>query len=228
MTTDSDKIRGSINVPLSSKGANQARTVGQKFAASGGAHEIVSSVLNRTLDTGRAIQAANPRAKLYKTPALQSWGLGMYEGQPQKAVQGKIKGLIANPNRKAPGRSAQSTSAGESLNGFKKRYLPHMRAEIHDSVTTGPKKKIIVTHGRGVKLMQAWAKAGAKPDLGIDPSVLTDYGKNDGPGTIHYLDPEVFAGIKPGIPTVDPATDLTKDGIYMVRHGVTGMNIGIS
>ncbi len=224
MAAKEDRIRGSINVPLTPKGEGEAQAVGKRFAASGGADTIVSSDLNRTLQTSAIIKQHNPKAQMFKTPALQPWHLGLYEGQPTKQVLPKIhKMLTQNPTVKAPGKGAKSTAPGESFNDYRQRFLPHLRAEIHDSVRK-PGKKILTTHYRGVKLSQAWAKAGAKPDLSVDMPTMTSHDPTDAPGSIHYIDPEVFAGLKPGTPVVSPTEDLSRNGIYLVRHGETALN----
>lgn len=65
-----DVIRGSVNIPLSSFGREQARMRAIQFRRKGGVDNITSSSLSRAIDTAEAVHRANPAMGNYEAGAI--------------------------------------------------------------------------------------------------------------------------------------------------------------
>lgn len=174
---DKDRIRGHINVPLDNKGKQEAQDSGKQIAAEGGVQHIITSDLDRTVDTAKAIQEHNPGATITEDAGLRPWNFGpTIEGKPTSEMLPKIKELTENPDQRPPG--------GETFNEFKDRFLDSFhRAQD----TTQDANAAIVTHYRGTKLLDAWRKTGVDNDT-IDKAVFEKYDKAKKPGNVETID----------------------------------------
>lgn len=174
---DKDLIRGHVNVPLDNKGRQEAQETGKKIAEQGGVQHIITSDLDRTVDTAKAIQEHNPGATLTEDPGLRPWNFGpTIEGKPTSEMLPKIRALTENPDQRPPG--------GETFNEFKDRFLDAFhRAQD----TTQDANAAIVTHYRGTKLLDAWRATGVDND-NIDKAVFEEYDKNKKPGNVDVID----------------------------------------
>lgn len=210
-----EKIRGSIDLPLTPKGRRHAMEIGRFFARSRLDGSIYSSNLLRASETAEFISEATGWPIKEKSEALQPWHLGILEGQDVKEVDPILTFLAKNPDLPAPGRAKAGTKAGESFDTFRTRFLGKMRlllsaAKKEDKYTT-----VIVTHHRDIVTLDAWLKAGKPTDYDFRKVNVTDSGED--PGAVFHL-------VDDKMEKVDPLTARPQAGIYIVRHGDTEFN----
>lgn len=211
-----DRIRGSINVPLDMEGLKEADKVGKLFQRNGGFDLIICSSLLRARQTANIITFFNPLASWgpYETPALHPWHLGEFEGQPSARVMPKIEEMMERPNEQAPGRSPKSTENGESFNQFASRIIECFLGILDGQHETGD-KVVVVTHLRCIKLLEAWCLAGMPQGIGFPVESMKQLNKED-PGSVFFLDEKASRLV--------PAQSVRKPGVYVVRHGSTALN----
>lgn len=210
-----DIIRGSTEIPLSDQGHQEAQELAKKFEQDDPAFtEVHVSPLGRAKQTAAPILDRIPNAQRNVSEHLAPWYNGANEGRPTKEVLPDMQDRIVNrPDEPVPGMSPGSTKPGESFNSFKNRLLSGVHGQL---ARWQPGQKILnITHYRDVKAMDAWVKAGAKPDLSIDAQEMIKKGDTH-PGDLYRLDPQKM--------TFEKAADTKQDGIYFARHGSTEWN----
>lgn len=200
---DKDLIRGHINVPLDAKGKKEAQDTGKQIAAEGGVQHIITSDLDRTVDTAKAIQEHNPGSIITEDPGLRPWNFGpTIEGKPTSEMLPRIRKLTENPDQRPAG--------GETFNEFKDRFLDAFhRAQD----TTQDANAAIVTHYRGTKLLDAWRATGVDNDT-IDKAVFEKYDKAKEPGHVDVVD-------KTGA-QFSPKKEVADDSEWFPRTGEAG------
>jgi len=186
------------------------------------ADRIVSSNLRRAVQTATAISKATGIPVSDKTDGLHPWHLGEMEGQPTDKVLKRINDLVTKrPNERVPGRGPKSTAEGEPFNGFKRRFLGTMSKLMKHHETNPNDRTIAVSHYRGGKLTEAWARKGFPKDFSIDTPHMT--GTGSPPGSVQHL--RKSAGGKWKLSPADMKHGgRLKPGIYLVRHGSTSWN----
>ena len=220
------RVRGSADVPLTDEGAAQADERGQQFSARGGLDQLVTSPLQRARNTAVAISRYGG-TPIHVDDRAMPWKLGIFEGEPVDDVKHMIGKLaVDHPNDKIPGRSAYSTTDGESFNDFTKRFLGGLMAPLMEAHAQDPRGKIgVVSHLRDVLAAKSWINNGARRDLQFDHHDInyeTMTSAEDKPASVHRIYPdgdkwkmedEDMEDQKPLLP-----------GIYMIRHGKTAWN----
>jgi broad specificity phosphatase PhoE len=170
-----DRIRGWLNVPLSSEGheiAQQLAADVQQYSLK----DLLSSDLSRAAETAKAVQEKNP-APLSLHPELRPWNLGNFSGQPTARVMPFVKDLVNHPTVSAPG--------GESFQSFMTRFVPFITPLLHDEELHG-----VVTHIRNIKAIEALIAGKGE----LDKHTWEQVPSVD-PGGIVYADAEHFEPI---------------------------------
>lgn len=224
-TKNSEKFRGSIDVPLTSVGHQQALNTGIRLANKGGLDEIKTSDLGRTIDTARSISRFTHAPITYVGKGLHPWHLGPMEGIPvtPELIQQTNDMVKLTPDEAITGRGEGSTEDGESFNDFKERTLKFLQGEIHKIGSNSQRKIGLVTHFRVKKLLDAWLRKGAQSDFTIDPDVMTDNTNDHTPAGVDRLVLDYNAG--PQMFGVDLNSNATLGGgLYLIRHGATAFN----
>lgn len=147
-----ERFRGWADVPLSEEGKAEALESAKKLKGKGVAG-IVTSDLQRTVQTAKIIAKELDIPILEETDGFRPWHLGVMTGQPVKPNLPALHAYIKNPDEVVPD--------GESFNQFKDRMVKKI-VQIQKKY---PKDKIlIVTHHRGERLIDAWIQAGKPTD----------------------------------------------------------------
>lgn len=145
-----DKIRGQMNLPLDAAGKKQAEALAARLKSAPVTH-VVSSDLDRTMETARAIAAEHPGITAHPMKALRSWALGDLEGQDADGPAVKEIVRLVNHEDETP------AGGGEPFRAFKTRYIG---ALAHILATAKPGDCIVlVTHARGLQLADLWLKS---------------------------------------------------------------------
>lgn len=169
---EGNKIRGWIDVPLDGDGKLAAHKLGDQLRDK--LHHLFASDLQRASGTARIISQITGAPLIGILHCLRPWNMGRLNGADSARVGPILRQLIANPDAPAPD--------GETFNNFKQRFL---NCILHlDSQSQG-QSYAIVTHHRGERLLDAWQKAGRKPDLSIDPKEMEKKGIE--PGTFREV-----------------------------------------
>ena len=208
----SEKIRGSVDVPLNDRGRQAAKDAREWFKKSGPPQRVITSDLKRAIDTGKIVGGS-----VTVTSKLEPWHLGKYEGQESNRVRSELEQYIRDPNKPVPGKHAQGTHEGESFGAFKRRLLPFIMDLLKKKPTD---RLLLVTHYRDIHLIRSWIAAGCRPDLSIDVELmLKKYGD---PADIYSL-----TGDEKRCKIEEMDTSKTTKlpfGIYIMRHGDTDWN----
>lgn len=212
-----DIIRGSVNIPLSPAGEEQAHELAARVKAKGGFDSVTASELMRAQQTAKPIAKASG-VTLQTTENLHPMYLGSLEGQPTTKVLDKINEFMMNhPDEPIPGRSENSTKDGESFNSFANRLTGFMAGQMEKWLQSQD-KAAYVTHFRDLRAVESWITNGGK----IDPKELTVRGQGNEPSSVHRIFTD---GDQWKIEAVDMASDESfKPGVYIIRHGVTAFN----
>jgi broad specificity phosphatase PhoE len=153
---------------LGKEGIEQAHEAAKKVPK--GLDGIVTSDLNRAVETAEIISKETHIPILAKSASLRSWNIGNWSGKDPKDIEPKLD-KIANDE---PDRSA---SNGESFNAYKKRFLTGLR----DILERYKDKEIgILTHSHGTRMIRAWEKEGCPKDLKIDMKSFNAHGMENG------------------------------------------------
>lgn len=164
LNEDGDKIRGWRDVPLSEKGEQEAKELGKRLKDKQ-IDAIISSDLTRAKQTAESISKETGVPIIAFTKGLRPWNAGIFTGVESNKVLSKLDEYIKNPDKQIP--------EGESFNDFKNRYLD----EINHIKRMFPDKLILaVAHHRNNVTLDAWLKAGERPDYQIDPSAMQEKG----------------------------------------------------
>jgi broad specificity phosphatase PhoE len=213
-----DIIRGSVNIPLSPAGEQQAHELAARVAAKGGFDSVMASDLTRARQTGELIAKASG-VPLQTTDSLHPMYLGSMEGQPTSKVLAKINDFMLNhPDEPVPGRSDNSTKDGESFNSFADRLTGFMQGELNNWQANPTAKAAYVTHFRDLRAIESWIANNGR----IDPKDLTERGTGNEPGSVHRIYTENGQW---KIQPVNMNSDAPfQPGVYVIRHGVTAFN----
>ncbi len=217
-----DILRGSVDIPLTQFGLDEAKTLGDRFKSKGVISRIEVSNLKRAVQTAEAIGKATGSPIHKKVDNLRPWHLGSFEGKPTSSLLDEIQRyIVKKPNVKVPGRSPQSTADGESFVDFKRRTLGGMKIRL-DKLKDNPNTiDVLVTHYRPLRLVQAWASRGFPPSMEINTKLMTEKG-SDPPASVHRL---YWKGSQVKMERVDmKSNQKLLPGLYLVRHGATKFN----
>jgi broad specificity phosphatase PhoE len=155
-----ERIRGWLNVPLTPEGQKEAQETANKVAKLDPIDMIISSDLERAVDTANAIgQKTGVRVDI--SSLLRPWNLGDVQGKPAKDMIPYMNALI---------KSNEAPANGEPFKHFLLRYLPilakAMLAANAGYVVT------LVTHYRNIKAAEAWIAAGMPKTFDINLEVM--------------------------------------------------------
>ena len=164
-----DRIRGWTDVPLTEKGRQGAKKLGEKLKT-GGPDILASSDLIRAKETAVIVSKVSGIPLELVSKSFRPWDVGKYAGTSSKDSVPMLADMASKqPNKKVPG--------GESFNAFKTRLfngLYNMLRSV-DSETVG-----IVTHHRVERLLKSWQAAGYPKDGQIDVRVFAQKGECPG------------------------------------------------
>ena len=162
-TTEDDKIRGWLDVPLTKEGIEEAHGIADELKDKG-IKRIYASDMDRTRKTadilGDKIGVEPSFSKEFRP-----WNLGKFQGKPTKDVMNDINYYIQNSHLQVPD--------GESFKEFQDRFLNALKGIMSEKITCA-----IVTHFRNTKLVESWIKNGQKGNT-IDKNEM----KKDGVST---------------------------------------------
>lgn len=216
-----DRIRGSVNLPLTHKGLHEVEEVGRKFQQGGGLQHIMTSDMSRTQATAQALSRHTGGA-ISTTPALRDMAYGALEGKPSKEAIHTINDHIVNhSDTPLPGRSPQSTSVGESFNQYKNRMLPVIQAAIAHHEANPYGRHAIVLNRRSIKTIEGFLDTGTVHDLNTNPEKVTEFkGDSTKPASVFKMNKVDKDHYK--VSEADPSDK--GPGIFLVRHGQTAWN----
>ncbi len=201
------RVTGTANIPLNAEGRKQGVRLARRIR--GEFDQVRSSPMGRDKETANMISH-----EVATEPDLGPMKLGAHEGKPVETERQPIHDRMINrPDEVAPGVSKQSGKRGESMNQFADRMIGLVQDEEKE-LEENPELKILnVTHGRNMRLIEAWAMAGFPEDRSVDMEEMTRDGDD-------WSKPaELFRLGKTGLEKVDGKPK--EPGIYFVRHGET-------
>jgi broad specificity phosphatase PhoE len=201
------RITGSANVPLNDAGRKQAKQLAQK----GPFDRVNSSPRDRAMETARLTL---PQAKADRS--LDAWKLGAHEGKPAESERGAVNARISKRPYVPTGKSEFSGERGESFRQFQRRYIAG--AQTRREALKPGEKVLNVTHGRNLRLHEAWMKKGAPADGSVDVKHMTGDGEWSKTGDLFFENEKTN--------TLDPMERASKPGNYYARHGETEWNAG--
>jgi broad specificity phosphatase PhoE len=219
-----DRIRGSVDLPLTPKGLSDVKQLASKIASKGSIHSITSSDLQRTQQTAQAISKASG-VPVTTTKNTRDIAYGSLEGKPSKDAIGEInKRITEKPDERFPGKSSYSSEQGESFNQYKNRLLPEIEKKMDALDANKDEKHLMVVNRRSIKTIEGWVKQGAPANHDTDAKTVTSFGDDTEPGSIHHLSRDKDG--KWQLKDVDglKGEDKLKGGIYFIRHGETEWN----
>ncbi|HLG99817.1 MAG TPA: histidine phosphatase family protein [Bryobacteraceae bacterium] len=204
------RVTGSSNPPLNDTGREQSAALAEQ--GSGNFDRVYSSPMDRAMETARMV---DPNAQ--PDIGLGPWKLGEHEGQPADRERAAIdKRIVETPDEAPEGVGQHSGEPGESFNAAKDRFIGTIQSRATEMQ---PGERVLnVTHGRQIRMLQAWAKAGFPEDGSIDTGEMTRQGNWPEPARLLYLDPEAR--------TLVPVDSPDKPGMYFARHGETDFSEG--
>lgn len=201
------RVTGTANIPLNAEGRKQGVKLARRIR--GEFDQVRCSPMGRDKETAHMISK-----ECTIEPDLGPMKLGTHEGKPVETERTAINERMRNrPDEVAPGVSRHSGKRGESMNQFADRTIALIQEEQKE-LEENPELKILnVTHGRNMRLIEAWAMAGFPGDRSVDMEEMTRDGDDwSEPG-------ELFRLSKTGLDKVDGKPK--EAGIYFVRHGET-------
>ena len=206
---DGNKIRGWLDVPLNDSGREDAVKAGVEMAKNP-PDVIVSSDLGRARETADII-SDHTGIPMTTELGLRPWNLGDLAGQNAEKVAPIIRRYAEeHPDVPVPG--------GESFNQFRTRFI----STVRDIASKYPEQNVaLITHHRGLRLMDAWQQAGGKEDMSINHDVFSSIGSDTGSNEVYktstilpkidtdiptaYQEAAIKEAVKNGVP--DPKTD---------------------
>jgi broad specificity phosphatase PhoE len=133
-----DRWQGQSDVPLSDRGRDEARIVGERLGGEA-FDRIVSSDLSRALETARAIAGERP---IETRAALREMNLGSWCGRPHDEVKAQYPDELRALQRGEPMRIG---GTGETIVEFGDRVLAELSA-LESEAAPG-QHLLVVTHG---------------------------------------------------------------------------------
>lgn len=152
-----DRIRGWKNVPLDTKGFEQAQQVGRELKGNG-IDYLVSSDLTRALQTTQQISLESGIPLVAVSSAFRPLDVGTFTGE----LAEKVHPVIMQLSLEAP---EDPVGGGESFDTFRYRVLMGLISFLneYDDCLLG-----IVCHHRNDRLIRGWVEAGCPDDFSID------------------------------------------------------------
>lgn len=173
-----ERIRGWADVPLDEAGTKAAQELGKSLSKMK-IDKIYSSPLIRAYQTALDIGKYQHLVPV-KTMALMPWHLGDWTGVKVSDIIDKMKKLVAEGNKAAPG--------GEPFNIFRDRFLSYLSLRMKEAQQD--KSTIcLVAHTRNCQCAKAWLAAGEPEDCHIDLKTMDDYSNEVAPGS--YMEIQV-------------------------------------
>ncbi len=155
--TSVDRIRGWSDVPLDATGQAEARRLAQRLKGEP-IQLIVTSDLDRAVETAEALRETLGK-RVVETRAFRPWHLGTLTGKPSTEAAPVIAEYATEcPNRPVTG--------GESFKEFKGRFLKGLEDVLQFAQETGI-DVAIVTHYRGLRLIQGWLAGDQKRQIDL-------------------------------------------------------------
>ena len=145
---DQNCFRSWIDVPLNTKGLQQARDVA-KFLNKFKIANVISSPLLRAFITAD-FAAALQRKQVFQHRGLFPWRLGVFSGLPRKENNGALRLFVKNPDITVPG--------GESLQSFEDRQFAFWRAALRQAQSNG--LTLFVAHTSNVVALENMTSEG--------------------------------------------------------------------
>lgn len=201
-----ERIRGTADIPISPEGGRDIRAWGKWFKDRGGLKLIYHSDLLRDVQTAEILGKSSRATLINLHSSLQPQNMGRLQGMPKERfseLQARLQDL---PDSRPPG--------GESLNEFKRTYLPTFWDILRISKTSPVG---LVTHGSNVKLVNGWLTAGAPRDLRLNANALNIQVPTDG---VFFINPVDCLGNPPHVFGLTDSIILG-NGLYCIRHGRT-------
>lgn len=187
-------VRGTADIPLSALGRSVAREKGIQYARKGGIDSIVSSSLDRAVETAHAIHRCCPKAQFREiTGLLATRGLGGLEAMAKTPeIDRQIKALITTfPNRMPPEPTKEQLRLGiprrETTNHFASRVFGWMAPALQKYLAQPDKKYVWVIHHFVIALIEAWGDKGFQPDFSYSKEALAHQKGHDDPGQVEHL-----------------------------------------
>jgi broad specificity phosphatase PhoE len=226
-----DLVRGSEEIPLSPEGIQLAKERGIQFKRTGGICSLVSSSLQRAIDTSRCVLQSNPGVRMKVAGELQTQGFGALEGRPQKDCAKLIRSLVVDyPDRKPPSDYARHRE-GESFNSFKRRVIEFMKPQLQFYLMDPNHRPLWVTHNGVCRLINAWAYKGFPQNFEVDRNHYMQEGHCKTPAEVQVLTATNIRKEPMGLwadwhlKSVNMSSLAKRPyGIYMMRHSFTDWN----
>ena len=175
MDAGSDRIRGWMDVPLSTQGVKEAHKLGSKLSRVP-PDCIVSSDLKRAYETACIVEMKCGAPLVDITMVFRPWNVGVMAGRLSSEAVPVLMDLAANrPDTKVDG--------GESFNEFKARYFGGLNATLKKHQC----KVAIVTHHRGERLVHAWLAASCPVDGSIDMATFNSKGEHTASSSVLHI-----------------------------------------
>jgi len=215
----SEKIRGSVDIPLNDTGKKHAKDGAKWLKRNCKVKFVQPSSLDRTIETAFIVSDVTGAKVLEPSEKLDPWHLGKFEGQESNKVRSQLEEYVRNPDEKVPGKIKGATHDGESFGSFRRRTIPFIK-QLIDKYGQDECSLVIVTHYRDIHLIRSWCACGCPSDLSIDTEMmLKKYGE---PGEIYHL---TGTSKKCKIVDIDTSQDQKLGpGIIVMRHGDTDWN----
>jgi broad specificity phosphatase PhoE/2'-5' RNA ligase len=226
--------RGTSEIPVTPEGREQEAEAAEKLE---GIDKVFAGPLARTQEMGQAIADANG-APMETVPGLRPWALGELEGQPHADTKDTVERLMKEaPDVAPPGQGPLSQYPGESHNQFIRNFTGAMQPILADWMRNPEQRFAVVSHSRDARVLRAWVESGMPADPnGIDKNLLDAPVPEPGQFVRLYRPVQwMRPAWPPGMPMtpapagpwkIEPATDSSQPGIYLVRHGETEWNQG--
>jgi len=162
-----EKLHGLQNEPLDAAGRGQAEKVGELLADVPLLH-IFSSDLRRSHETSDIISQVNPgHPGVQVLPSLRPWNLGDVAGQKLDAAFKKLLDYYQHQEPDTP----FPTEGGEPWNSYMARFMPMLKTLFDGAVKLKQQGVLgLVGHSHGMRVADAWVKAGAPANLSLPAS----------------------------------------------------------
>lgn len=156
-----ERLRGHLDVPLTSEGLQQAQQIARTIAKRFPVSQIITSDLGRAVNTAVEI-ARQTGAPVATTRALRPWNCGHLQGKYVHEILPVMHRLIDRPH--------EVPSGGESYWQFLERFIPFIRAQVkaHEGEREAT---VLVTHTRNLQALRAWLEEGRPATNRVDLTV---------------------------------------------------------
>lgn len=201
-----ERVRGTIDIPLTPEGRKETSQWATWFKDRGRLDVVYHSSLIRDEETAQILGKSSRATLVGLGDLLFPQDQGKFSGMPKEEAEDKLAPFFDNPYKTIPG--------GQSLDTFKRIYLP----VFWDILRMSKGRKVaLVTHGSNIQLVNGWLMAGAKASWEVDPGAM---GLKVRPDGVFYLDPWDFLSNPPCVLSLAERAPLAS-GLYQIRHGRT-------